>query len=240
MRLLPFLAAVLMPCATLAQGVETGKDIVLAGRDFQERLGETSKVSGDIIMGVMLTTDAPGAAAPAITTGRPPDWTTATDWSPVCVRLVSKDGNYEAENTYMVRPGYGAAVAPFPYLGKHAADLAARKAVALVRAGRCGSRNQPVLPSLWRGPEQADPTLHVYLNTAGNPATVAIGRRGELYSGACENVAELTGLKYTAHCAIPLDRLPAGAEPLPLSFFVTRANTEEVFQTDLLRVLPDE
>lgn len=232
MRLKYLLPLVLLPSASLAQGIE------LAQEDFSETVSETSKVSGDIVMGVMLTGDAPSGMPPTIVTGIADQWSGSAEASPVCVRLVSKDGRYEAENTYLVGAGFKGKNAPFPYLGIYADFLESRAAVVLVTSGRCGERSVSAIPALWKAPDGMRPdTLQVYLNTAGNPASVAVGR-GDTFFEPCTDISELTGLKYTTRCTIPVSVLPK-ENPARLTFFVTRSNTEETFTFEVLPIFAD-
>ncbi len=215
-------------------GMSLAQGITLEKAPFQERVSEYSKVSGDIVMGVMLTGDEASGREPSIVTGVAPDWTDSGAASSVCVRLVTKDGRYEAENTYLIEPGYSGAEAPFPYEGDQADLLAERPAVALVKAGRCGDRSDTFIPVLWKAEPGAQPrTLRVYVNSAGNPVSIAWGRSADAIAD-CADVTELTGLKYTARCDVSLDKLPSDA-PARLTLFVARSNSEEVFE---IRVLP--
>ena len=109
---------------------------------------------------------------------------------------------------------------------------------ALVKQGRCGNRSDTAIPVLWKAEPGERPTnINVYLNAAGNPVSVALGR-GDTFYQACDDVTELTGLKYTARCVIPLDAVPAG-ERARLTFFVARSNTEEVFSLEVLPIFAD-
>ncbi|ASP20962.1 hypothetical protein ANTHELSMS3_02285 [Antarctobacter heliothermus] len=222
---------IFFPLPSLAQGIGLEKDV------FHETVSETSKVSGDIVMGVMLTDDSPSDLPPTVITGIPTFWKRPEKPVPVCVRIVSKDGRYEAENTYMVPPGFDIDSADFPYTGEHADFLADRTAVALVVPDRCGNRNRTAVPTLWRAtPRTQNSVLHVYLNAAGNPSSVAVGR-GDRFFEACKDVSELTGLKYTADCAIPTEFLPPDKNAR-LTFFITRSNTEESFVLEVSPVRP--
>jgi hypothetical protein len=222
-------AIVFLPLPSLAQGIRLGET------EFLERISETSKVSGDIVMGVMLTGDQPSDQPPSVVTASVPSWSTSTEATPVCVRLVSKDGRYEAENTYLVEPGYGDDTAPFPYMGEHADFLAERPAVALAKPGRCGDRSDTALPAIWRARADSPPEmLNIYLNTAGNPASMALGR-GDRFFEPCTDISELSGLKYTALCSVPVSDLPVDG-PARLTFFITRSNTEESFTLEVLPV----
>ena len=98
-------------------GMSLAQGITLEKAPFQERVSEYSKVSGDIVMGVMLTGDEASGREPSIVTGVAPDWTESGATSPVCVRLVTKDGRYEAENTYLIEPGYSGDTGAVPVRG---------------------------------------------------------------------------------------------------------------------------
>ncbi len=227
------LLAALTLLATFS-GTSLAQGITLEKAPFQERVSEYSRVSGDIVMGIMLTSDEASAREPSIVTGVAREWTESGAASPVCVRLVTKDGRYEAENTYLIEPGYAGTRAPFPYEGKQADLLAERPAVAMVKAGRCGDRSDTFIPVLWKAEPGAQPkNLRVYVNSAGNPVSIAWGRGADAIRN-CVDVTELTGLKYTARCDVSLDELPSDA-PVRLTLFVARSNSEEVFD---IRILP--
>lgn len=221
----------LVLATTLAADVGTAQEIRRLGTNFVERLGErTARVSGDIVMGVMLS-GAEGArhtidvAVPVL----PP---ASGDGRHACVRIVSKDGRYEAENTYEIGAGHAGAGGEFSYDGVYAEKISDLANVVLVTSGRCGNRTRLAAPASWADVDAEASELKVYINAAGNPTSVALGR-GDTFFEPCENVTEVSGLKYTTICTIPMSLLPK-ADTAKLSFFITRSFTEEAFSIDVL------
>lgn len=216
------------------------------GENFDERLEERGRVSGDIIMGVMIG-PVPGEDAP------PYPWADAaprsdadlqvlvlpepeSDHDPqhICVRINSKDGRFEAENTYEVADGTSPDDAPIPYRGLYGPDVAQMLAVSLIKPGRCGDRTNIAIPSLWAASpvSLSDGALHIFINAAGNPTYVSFGAEAM----DCQDVTDATTLKYTASCIITLaalrDEVKEGA--VDLTVFVTRSLGEETFDVSVL------
>lgn len=210
--------------------------------EFQERLDKHGRVSGDIVIGVMIgPTDstvsmvdlAPRATADVTVTTLP-----TADIQDYCVRITSKDGRFEAENTYPVTATSPSSGLSFLYGGVHATALKSMTAVSLVKLGHCGDRTEVIVPSTWAdiATEPQGRALHVFVNSAGNPTGVAVG--SDPGYTECADVADATTLKYTAACVLPLDLLRSEqrAGKVDLTFYVTRSLGEEVF--DLAIALP--
>ncbi|MEL6521601.1 MAG: hypothetical protein AAFQ66_11600 [Pseudomonadota bacterium] len=211
---------------------------------FFERLDERGRVSGDIVMGVMIGPIQPdddksfefADLAPRttadITAQHLPeaDSVSNPDRQEYCVRINSKDGRFEAENTYAVTVGKDDPKMPFLYGGEYAPDLTGMRAVTLVKIGRCGERTEVVVPSNWADATATrdEQALHVFVNSAGNPTGLAVGNSP--YQ-ECQDVADATTLKYTAACVVPVDLLQTHQSNgrVELTFYVTRSLGEEVF-----------
>jgi hypothetical protein len=226
-----FVAALsLAAWAADAQGIELAEE-----GGFREWYDErAARVRGDIVMGVMLVED--GAPRPSHDVAVPLMPGPAGETREVCVRITSKDGRFEAENTYRVDGAYPEPGGAFPYRGEYAALVADARAVALVREGSCVEGSEVAAPSLWGGRPAPAPggeaTLYVYVNSAGNPTDVAVG--DEYF--ACADGTDPDALKYTAACAIPLPALARAARDgaARLTVFVTRSLGEEEFDLTVL------
>lgn len=222
-------------------------------QEFSERLDDFGRVSGDIIMGVMIGAIRPNDAEDVILADIAPRVAphiaaplliglTAVASEPgtqdFCVRINSKDGRFEAENTYAVPKQLTVPQVSFIYGGKFAPDLMEMNAVSLVKAGQCGTRTEVVVPSTWaeRPILDAPKALHIFVNSAGNPTDVAFGKGADYV--ACDDIAEASTLKYTAVCILPYASLEAQQENglVELTFYVARSLGEEVF--DLAVLLP--
>jgi hypothetical protein len=230
------------------------ESIKLFDEEFHERLDEHGRVSGDIVMGVMigparaeekdheegeegfvLADLAPRQSADVAVTHLPknvPASARSADNAPLfCVRINSKDGRFEAENTYEVTDSATIPDTPFPYEGSHAPVVNSMRAVSLVKTGRCGNRTEEVVPSVWAGTDLGDGrrALHVFVNSAGNPTVAVVG--SDIGFVPCEDVADATTLKYTASCILPFEMLEAHkqGDGVPVTFFVTRSLGEEDF-----------
>ncbi|RBI67285.1 hypothetical protein DQW77_17690 [Roseovarius sp. TE539] len=229
------------------------EDIALDEREFHERFDEHGRVSGDVVMGVMIgrKTDgerddaaladlAPRRTADVAVLRLPPRAQDAEHAKKrlFCVRINSKDGRFEAENTYSVADGVISPSGPFPYMGRHEPIVTALRAVSLVKVGQCGDRADAVIPSTWGGDDIAlgSSALHVFVNSAGNPTVAVMGSGPEFI--ACNDIADASTLKYTASCVLPFDKLQAHAEDgvVRLELLVTRSLGEESF--DVMIVLP--
>lgn len=238
------LAFLIAPVAVQAQTEDLRFERV--DKEFHERFGKHGRVSGDIVMGVMI-----GASDATVS-----DIRRLADFAPrmtadvavlrlpeaerVCVRLNSKDGRFEAENTYTIA---GAASAPggaFGYDGEFGSDLAEMSAVSLVKVGSCGDRTEAVIPSLWSGDVAIDDprSLHVFVNSAGNPTVAVVGSDSDFVP--CDDVAEVDTLKYTVGCVIPFALLEAHENDgqVPLTFYISRSLGQEAF--DITVILPQD
>lgn len=226
-------------------------EISYKGEEFSERLEDYGRVSGDIIMGVMFGASrsdeaetviladiaprvAPDIAVPHLTA--PMGSASDPNTQEFCVRINSKDGRFEAENTYAVPKQITEPQVSFLYSGEYAPKLIEMNAVSLVKAGQCGTRSGLVVPSTWAGIPifNAPEALHVFINSAGNPTSVAIGSGSDYFN--CDNVAEPSTLKYTAACILSFDSLEAQQEnrQVELTFYVSRSLGEEVFSLAVL------
>jgi hypothetical protein len=216
--------------AILVAGVAVAQDARLANPDggFREFVHESSKVSGDVIMGVMLTDDAPLPGAQVVWTPRPKD---ASELE-VCVKLTARDGLYEAENTYSIGAGNVGDTVRYPYGGNQEDILDDDFAVVRVTRGRCGSRPGDVLPAFWKtAPSRDVEALRVYLNTAGNPASAFLDDGSDFWTD-CTVLASENALKYTTLCTLPLEHF-VGSNVYTVTILVSRNRTEERFSFTL-------
>ena len=217
--------------------------IVLSEQKFNEHYDpDRGRVSGDIVMGVMIGPDpqnnkdedyadfSPRGSANVVVQRLPTALSVGQTSRPFCVRINSKDGRFEAENTYTVS-GEVSPQTPFKYLGQHSPDLNSMDAVTLVKVGPCGNRTQTVVPSTWADRDMVSKAgaLHVFVNSAGNPTGLVVGSDRQIIE--CADVTEETTLKYTSACVIPFERIEPQIEDsrVTLTFFVSRSLEEEVF-----------
>lgn len=230
--------------------------VTLLEEEFHERLDEHGRVSGDIVMGVMIgpahsddeddeeivMADLAPRTSADVAVMRLPEGAPALATGPAarefCVRINSKDGRFEAENTYSVTGSATVSDVGFPYEGAHAPVVNSMRAVSLVKVGRCGDRTYDVVPSVWDGTDPVDGrrALHVFINSAGNPTFAVVGAdRGSI---PCEDVADPSTLKYTTSCILPFETLEAHRQDdrVLLTFYVTRSLGEEAFEISV--VLP--
>lgn len=240
------IATICLPGNSEAQ--ETEPAIARVGADFVERFEEFGRVRGDIVMGTMLglpestgSPDAPPRANGDVAVSVLPTADADATARLFCVRLSSKDGRFESENTYEVthpRPEPGA---PFPYEGEHDEIVQSKKIVSNISLGPCGNRVETIIPSNWAdagkiGPERA---LYLFLNSAGNPAFVEI-------DGAplveCRDISDEETLKYTAACLLPAATLDAqrGSDgQVPVTVIVSRMLGEDTFPIRIFWPEPD-
>ncbi|ETX11427.1 hypothetical protein OCH239_20100 [Roseivivax halodurans JCM 10272] len=231
-------------------------EIALEDERYFERLDEWGRVSGDIVMGVMmgpapaedeegkrqevaLADDVPRSTADVAVLRLPPIEEPQEDAGRYCVRINSTNGRFEAVNTYSVGAAVPATGGIFPYFGSYKPDLDEMRAVTLVKVGHCGDRTDLVVPSVWQDAEEkADrDALHVFVNSAGNPTIAVPGSDPDFVE--CSDVSDDTTLKYTSACILPRDVLAPHLEDgrVRLTFYVTRSLGEESFEIDI--VLPD-
>lgn len=237
-----------------AQNVE----IPLFETEYYERLDDWGRVSGDIVMGVMIgplpdtvdgghdgaaafADDLPRSTADVAVPHLPSPSMEPENGVPgrYCVRINSKDGRFEAVNTYAIGDAVTATGGVFPYHGKYKPDLDKMRAVSLVKVGRCGDRTELVVPSFWQGGAQGADTaaLHVFINSAGNPTIAVAGSDPGFVP--CTDVSDASTLKYTVACILPIETLVPHRKNgrVTLTFHVTRSLGEESFGINV--ALPD-
>lgn len=244
-RLSMMFLAVVAAIITVTPAKAQNADVTLAEGKFFERLDERGRVSGDIVMGVMIgpvgqaddpyfaTADrAPRSTADVSVPHLPATPSSDPDQGEFCVRINSKDGRFEAENTYRVSGAGPFFETPFEYEGEYAPDLSEMKAVTLVKVGRCGERTETVVPSTWSDANLSvdERALHIFVNSAGNPTGLLVGKDEDNYI-ECAHVADATTLKYTSACVVPFDvlRPQKQGDRVNLTFFVARSLGEEEF-----------
>ena len=235
------MAIMVLPSESASQTQDTVFQLV--GGEFFERLEPHGRVSGDIIMGVMIrslhqdqTDETRSAdAAPRTTAGLAvlalPSLPEGEETRYFCVRINSKDGRFESENTYEVTGNKTVPQGPIPYKGAYGEDVWKMKAVSLIKLGRCGNRAEIVVPSIWADnlPDASERALQVFVNAAGNPTAATVANSD--FSVECENIIDETTLKYTASCILPFEELQSVQNngQVPLTFYVTRSLGEDEF-----------
>lgn len=209
------------------------QDIVLAEPPLREELLPRSKVSTEIVMGVMLSGTGGDGKPPQLAMTLPDSWVPEEiPGTAICVRVTSKNGRYTATNAYFVNPTAAAGRQTLDFDTTKTDFLRDNQAAVRISRGDCQARSKEFAPALWAG-DRSD-SLQVFLNAGGQRAAVASDGPGN-YSAYCEDESEETGLKYTARCEVPLENLnPEGATAL--FFTVNRNRTAEHFQIDV--VLP--
>ncbi|MBV7408567.1 hypothetical protein [Maritimibacter sp. DP1N21-5] len=202
---------------------------------FVEVKSENSQVSGDVILGAMLIGDDVFPQVPNVVTP-PGAWLARNEPAKACVRIVAKDGRYIAENAYTIPAGFAGERADFTYDGELPDFLQNRKSVIRVTSGECTAQNPTLVPASWAdaGATTAT-TLNLFVNAAGNFTAVAVGD-GTRFFEPCRDVTEATGLKYTTICEIPVEVLAEAADPIELTFLISRNNTEERFAATVMQV----
>lgn len=210
------------------------QDIVLAEPPLREELLPRSKVSTEIVMGVMLTGTGGDGKPPALAMTLPDSWVPeGGNETAICVRVTSKNGRYTATNAYSIQPTAKPGRQALDFNSARMDFLRDNEAAVRVTRGDCQARPQEFVPALWAGDESND--LLVFLNAGGQKAAVASDGPGD-FAAYCEDESEETGLKFTARCRVPLQNLNPGGTTA-LFFTVNRNRTPEHFQIDV--VLPE-
>jgi len=219
--------------------------IVRETGDFNERLAELGRVRGDIVMGAMIGTTQSKALADSlkrlnshVEVAALPTPQPNSDPRQFCVRLNSKDGRFEAENTYLVIDDRIVPGGPFHYDGKYAGQVEEMATVALVAVGPCGNRIEAVVPSAWEEtlPAPDDRALHLFVNAAGNLAFAEVGG----VEVECVDVTDEDTLKYTAACILSASLLEEHRQDgrVPVTIYIARSLGED--KVDVTVIWPDE
>ncbi|MEY9626289.1 hypothetical protein [Sinorhizobium fredii] len=218
------------PAAALSQ------DIVLATDPFDEHVLDRSKVSTEIVMGVMLTGPGGDGKSPILGMELPQAWV-PSGGAPtmICVRVTSKNGRYTSTNAYRIMPHAETGRRPIDFPSAALDFLEQNEAAVRITRGDCHERPAEFAPALWSA-EGPGESLHVFLNAGGQRASVASdGPDG--YAAQCVDETEEIGLKYSARCEFPAAKLKPGGSTT-LYFTVNRNRTAEHFQIDVVTPKP--
>ena len=212
------------------------QDFILLHSEFNEELLTRSKVSTEIVIGVMLTGAGGEGRAPALAMAVPTSWKPAgDDPTVVCARVTSKNGLYTATNAYRISSGLSARMVPLQYPTEEGDFLTENESVVRITLGDCAGQARTFAAALWEAEARAK-HLNVFLNAGGQPAAVASDGPGE-FAANCIDESEGDALKYTARCEIPLANLNL-EKATTLFFSVKRHRTVERFQIEV--VVPAE
>lgn len=183
----------------------------LDGDRFVERLAEQVPVSGLVVRGVLLEH---GSIGPWPTISVFVVSSQADD--PICVRLVSRDGTYSADNTYllpaMTTPGFvGLDLSKSQYLRQLDRPSEDEFAV-LAHWGRCSDRNPgPALVSTRSAaPAPAGAALRVLVNAEQATTTLLVEGLVEVKAARCQPIDEGRRTSFDTTCVVP--NLPSLAE----------------------------
>lgn len=137
---------------------------------FNETLRDSAEISGAIIVGLQLRGKQTGSR------GLDPKLSGLVPGDPVCLRLISANGLYDAINTFTYRDG-GAAESPMIDItaltrhGQFLGELEEDEIAAAVSKGECGEPSEGYYPVSW-GVAEAD-TARLFLNSFRADTVVA-------------------------------------------------------------------
>jgi hypothetical protein len=178
-----------------------GPTAKLDGDRFVERLAEQVPVSGLVVRGVQLEHGPTG------------HWPTISVFvvssqadDPICVRLVSRDGTYSADNTYllpaMTTPGFvGLDLSESQYLSRLDRPSEDEFAV-LARWGRCSDRDPgPALLSTRSAtPALTGAALRVLVNAEQATTALLVEGLGEMQAAQCWPIDEGRRTSFDTTC----------------------------------------
>lgn len=205
------------------------QESVAPNTPFDEQRFERAKVSGGLVVGAMFTPDSLERRRPLLSTALP---ATDTAFDMVCVRVTSRDGTYESENTYSVQDVIRRETLNFEYPTRYPAILGALPTVARMNAGGC-DREGPIIPVVWGDAD--DPSqgrLLFYVNTAGADTFVAYETADGEVVDRCTQIEETGGIKYTAVCPVEADSLPRDTA-VTVYFDITRNRVVETYEVEV-------
>lgn len=166
----------------------------VAGDKFNEVVRESAQISGVVVAGVLRHgVGDTGDLSAAID----PTWESEF----ICVRVLSGDGFYEAENTYVLPAQWDGGLAQFDFPTRHAELLSGlpEGAVAVrVTEGDCSQRQPSAALANWRGAEGGAAALLINA-FAADEVFMYVGTQAV----ACERIA-ISGLAaFDTSCALP-------------------------------------
>jgi hypothetical protein len=215
--------------AALCASPIMAQESVAPNTPFHEERFERAKVSGGLVVGAMFTPDSLERSRPSLSTALP---ATETAFDTVCLRVTSRDGTYESENTYSVRDAIRRTVLNFDYPTRFPAILRTAPTVARMNAGDC-DREGPIIPVIWgEADDSSRGRLLFYVNTAGADTFVAYEAAGGEVVDRCAQVEETGGIKYTAVCPVETGSLPRDTA-VTVYFDVTRNRVVETYEVEV-------
>jgi len=197
---------------------------------FDEQRHERAKVSGGVVVGAMFAPDTLPRAHPVLTAALP---AIGDPVETVCVRVTSRDGTYEAVNTYAVQEAARNRPLNFIYPTRYPDVLGTAPTVARMNLGGC-QNDGPLIPVVWSDagtPGEAD--LMIYVNTAGADTIVAYEAPGGEVVARCTQIMETGGIKYSAACPVDAKGLPRNL-PVTIYFDVTRNRVVETYEVTVI------
>lgn len=184
----------------------------LKGTTLNEIFAQEAAVSGRVIAGVVIPTSEVGSAVflvPAVTVAA----------EEVCVRVVSKDGLYWSENTFLWPAETSAPVVQLQYDSRYRNELAAyapEELAILSTEGDCTELSANAVIATARAPfgNQAA-SLDIYVNSGRSDTFIAFAATSAGRTTlSCELIREGRRTGYDTICRLPLAEVTAGEEGL--------------------------
>ena len=143
------LKAILFGSVLCLPGLAVADSLALTGDPFNEVLRDAAEISGVVVAGVLRHgAAADNAGAVSLAADLPPDWA----GSPICARVLSSDGLYEATSRYELDRTWNGGVATLSFPTIHGAFLTGLEpgAVAVqITQGDCQSPMDRSTVALW-------------------------------------------------------------------------------------------
>ena len=224
---LPYFAAVAI---AFVAGPVLAQEALAPNTPFDEHRYERAKVSGGLVVGVMFSPDNLQRNQPRLQAALP---TIGERVDTVCVRVTSRDGTYEAANTYSLPDAVGRQELTFSYPTRYPEVLREIPTVARMNLGDC-DQDGPVIPVLWGDADaRVSGDVTIYINTAGADTLLAYETASGEVVTHCTQIEETGGIKYTATCPVNIAGIP-GNTLTTLYFDVTRNRTSETYEVEVM------
>lgn len=195
------LKAIVFGTILCSPGLAVADSLALTGNPFNEVLRDAAEISGVVVAGVLRHGSASkDAGAVSLAADLPSDWA----GSPICARVLSSDGLYEASSRYELDDAWegGVATLSFPTVhGEFLTELVPGSVAVRITQGDCKAPGGRSTVALWNASPSAGP---VFLMVNAFRADEVFAYVGDAAAPVrCEPLS-LTGLTAFDHgCELP-------------------------------------
>lgn len=189
---------------TVPVWAEDAAKVSLLTNPFNEIVRTAPKISGTSFMGLVAQSSRPEAAGvPRIAAWLPGDWA----GNMACLRVISSDGLYEAQNSYAIAADWLGGLVELPYPSRATKALQERRQVDIALAvtkGGCDGAGDEASLALWA--DEPATVLTLYVNSfRADEVLVYHEDQPELAPVNCDRAGAENRTAFDMVCALPAE-----------------------------------